>query len=310
MSKISFVVPIFNEEESLNELYKQIKDVLNSDLRGYRYEIIFINDGSVDNSLEVLKQLSKKNSDIHILSFRKNLGKATALNEGFKRAKGDLVVTMDGDLQDDPKNTSLLINKLNEGFDLVVGWKKNRYDPLSKKIPSLIFNFLVGKIAKIPLHDFNSGLKIMKKEVAKEVYLYGELHRFMPVLVFNKGFKVAEVPVIHHPRKYGKSKYGPERLIRGLLDFITVRFLNSYGQKPLHFFGLIGLSSIFIGIIFGSYLSYLHFLGEKIGNRPLLILAVLLILVGFQLLSIGLLAEMMIRKNTKAEGYLPINFES
>lgn len=310
MKKISFVIPVFNEEASLPELIEQIKRVLETKIKNYDYEIIFINDGSNDHSLEVMKKLKEKKAKIKIISFRKNLGKATALNEGFRKARGDLVLTMDADLQDDPINIPNLIEQLNKGYDLVVGWKKKRFDPMSKVIPSAFFNLLVRGISQISLHDFNSGLKIMKKEVAKELYLYGELHRLIPVLAFYKGFKVSEVEVSHHTRKYGSSKYGAERLIRGFLDFITVSFLGRYGQKPLHFFGLIGVVSIFIGSIFGAYLSVLHFMGEKIGNRPLLILSVLLVLAGLQLLSIGLMAEMMIRKNTKVDGALPIDYES
>lgn len=229
---LSLVISVFNEQNSIIELYEQIKLVV-KEYKLSLEEIIFINDGSTDDSLNVLKSI--KDSKVKIISFRHNLGKATVLNQGFKKASGDLIVTMDADLQDDPKNFPQLIEKLNDGFDLVIGWKKERADPFTKVMPSRFFNFFVGKISKISLHDFNSGLKVMKREVARELYLYGGLHRFIPVLAYQRGFKAGEVPVIHHPRKYGKSKYGGDRLIKGFLDFLSVMFLNKYGQRPLLF---------------------------------------------------------------------------
>lgn len=307
---ISFVISVFNEEESLPELIGQIKNVLKEKLKGYNCEIILVNDGSEDHSLDIMKKLEKENPEISVISFRKNLGKAAALNEGFKVAKGGLVVTMDADLQDDASNIPNLLEKLDGKYDLVVGWKKHRFDSLGKVIPSRIFNFFVGKISGVPLHDLNSGLRIMKSEVAKELYLYGEMHRFIPVLAVQRGFKVAEIPVEHNPRKYGSSKYGPERLIRGFLDFLTVLFLNTYGQKPLHFFGLLGTASIIVGVIFATYLSTLHFTGQTIGNRPLLTLSMLLIIAGLQLLSIGFIAEMIVRKESKIDEKLPTDYES
>lgn len=307
---LSFIIPIFNEQESITELYTQLKDLFKSKLKDYLVEIIFINDGSTDNSLGIIKDLAIRNHEIKIISFRCNLGKAMSLNEGFKKTKGDIVATMDADLQDDPKSVAPLIEKLNEGYDLVVGWKKNRLDPFDKIYPSKIFNFFVGKISNIPLHDFNSGLKIMKKEVARELYLYGGLHRFIPVLASQRGFTVSEVPVVHHPRKHGKSKYGEERLIRGFLDFLSVMFINSYGQRPLLFFGLLGTAGILIGLIFAVYLSILHFQGETIGRRPLLTFSMLLILAGLQLFATGFIADMIVRKSTGIDKKLPIDYES
>lgn len=307
---ISFVIPIFNEQNSLRELYDQLKQITKNKLREFTPEIIFINDGSTDNSLKVLKQLHDQDSNVKIISFRRNLGKATALNQGFKKASGDIVVTMDGDLQDGPENIPALIEKLNKGYDLVIGWKEQRHDPLTKLIPSRAFNFFVRIFSKIPLHDFNSGLKVMKSEVAKEVYLYGELHRFIPVLAFQQGFKLSEIPVIHHPRKYGTTKYGWERLLKGFFDFLTVMFLSSFGQRPLHLFGLIGAFGMILGIIFGIYLSVLHFQGISIGTRPLLTLSVLLVVAGLQMLSIGLIAEMIVNKSKSEEKKLPIDYET
>ena len=309
MKKISFIIPVFNEAGGLEKLYQEIKASFSS-LENFKFEIIFVDDGSEDNSLEVIKNLRTRDYRIEIISFRKNLGKSVALSEGFRKSTGDIVVTLDGDLQDDPVNVKNLIAKMDEGFDMVVGWKKDRQDLLSKTISSKIFNFFVRTFSRIPLHDINSGLKIMTKEVAKDLYLYGGLHRFIPVLAFQRGFKVSEIPVIHHPRQFGNSKYGAERIIRGFLDFLAVNFIGAYGQRPLQFFGLLGSASILIGLIFGIYLSILHFLGEKIGDRPLLTFAVLLIITGLQLLSIGFLAEMLIRKGKMIDEKIPIEYET
>ncbi len=308
--KISFVIPVLNEAESINELYKQIKDALLNSLKGYRSEIIFVDDGSIDNSLEIIKDLRSRDYRIEIISFRKNLGKSLALNQGFRKTSGDIVVTLDADLQDDPANIIKMIEKIEEGYDLVVGWKKDRQDSLDKTLFSKFFNFFVRLISKIPLHDFNSGLKVMKREVARELSLYGGLHRFVPMLAFQRGFKICEIPIVHHPRKYGNSKYGAERLIRGFLDFLTVSFIGTYGQRPLQFFGLLGSASIFIGLVFGVYLSVLHFMGYKIGDRPLLILSVLLTITGLQLLSIGFIAEMMVRKETTLDEKIPVKYQT
>ena len=309
MNKISFVTPLFNEQDSLAMLYQQLKSALvNSSLKSYNSEIIFINDGSTDNSLEMLKKIHEKNKSVKIISFRKNLGKSTALNEGFKKSEGDIIVTLDSDLQDGPENIPNLVNKLEEGYDLVVGWKQKRQDPWHKVLASKIFNFFVRISTGVPLHDFNCGLKVMTKEVTENIYLYGELHRFIPVLAAQKGFKVTEIPVVHHPRRLGVSKYGWGRLLKGCFDFLTVMFLGKFGERPLHFFGMLGGIGIFFGLIFGSYLSYLHFQGISIGRRPLLTLSELLILAGLQVLSIGLIAEMIVRKTNSADK-LPIDYE-
>lgn len=306
---ITLVIPLLNEAESLEELYRQIVVVFSKQLKSYRYEIIFINDGSTDQSLAVLKKIKRKaKSVIRIISFRRNYGKAAALNSGFSHTKGDLIITMDADLQDGPENIPLLVSKINEGFDLVVGWKRKRHDPVGKTIPSKAFNFFVGTFSGVSLHDFNSGLKAIKKDVCTELFLYGELHRFIPVLVHQKGYKVTEVPVVHHPRLYGKSKYGWSRLIKGFLDFLTVLFLGKFAQRPMHFFGILGFLCVVAGIAIGLYLTELWFQGESIGRRPLLILAVLLQIAGLQLLSIGLIAEMLVSKLNKSES-LPITTE-
>ena len=295
----SVVIPIFNEAQSLPEVFMGLPNV--------ESEIIYINDGSTDNSRQVLREIKKHNSKIKIINLRRNIGKATALNLGFKKAAGSVIVTMDGDLQDGPENLPVMLAKLSEGFDLVVGWKKRRFDPWGKTIPSKAFNFFVSKVARVSLHDVNSGFKVMRQEAIKELHLYGELHRFIPILIAKRGYSVTEIEVLHHPRKYGRSKYGWDRLIKGFFDFLTVMFLDTYGQKPLHFFGIIGGLSILIGLIFSIYLSILHFQGESIGQRPLLIFAVLLILAGLQLLSTGLVAEMLISKTR--DDKLPIDDE-
>lgn len=234
---ISVIIPVFNENQSLDILYKQLLDQFKSNLKDYNYELIFINDGSTDNSLSILKALHKQDSKIKIISFRRNLGKATVLNQGFKKAAGDTVATLDADLQDGPENLPRLIEKLHSGYDLVVGWRKKRHDSMSKLILSKAFNFFVRILSGIPLHDFNSGFKVMRSEVAKEIYLYSELYRFIPVLAFQQGFRVSEIPVDHHPRKYGITKYGWERLFRGFFDFLTVMFLSGFksrsGEKHL-----------------------------------------------------------------------------
>lgn len=307
---LSFVISVFNEEESLNELYKLIKGVIKDNKKFSNYEIIFINDGSTDRTLEIIKNLHKYDKNIKIISFRKNLGKAQGLNEGFKRSQGDIVVTLDGDLQDGPENIPLLIDKLGVDVDIVVGWKKKRNDSLNKIIPSKTFNYFVRIFSHIPLHDFNSGLKVMKADVAKELHLYGELHRFIPVLAVQRGFKVSEVAVIHHARKYGSSKYGWQRLFKGFFDFLTVMFLGTYSEKPFHLFGLLGIISIFIGIIIGIDLSVLHFQGVNISRRPLLILSVLLIITGLQMVLSGLLAEIIISRRSSPGRDLPIDYET
>ncbi len=304
---ISIVIPVFNEEASLSELIERIKDT--SQENKLNTEIIFINDGSTDATLEEIKKFSQNNSNIHIISFRKNLGKAVALNEGFSRAQGKYIVTLDGDLQDGPENIPMMLKKLEEGVDLVVGWKKKRQDPLGKTIPSKAFNFFVRTFSHVPLHDFNSGLKLMRAEVAKELFLYGELHRFIPVLAYHRGFKVTEVAVNHHPRKYGSSKYGWQRLFKGFFDFLTVMFLGSFKERPLHFFGTLGITCILIGVIIGSYLSVLHFQGVSIGRRPLLNLAVLLVIAGLQVFLSGLIAEMIVNNQSKSTKNLPIDYE-
>jgi glycosyltransferase involved in cell wall biosynthesis len=294
---ISIIVPLYNEEGSLEELIRQIFQAINK--TGLVYEVCFIDDGSTDNSLQKLKQLRKDHSMLKILSFRKNYGKSAALSEGFKLASGKIIITMDADLQDDPAEIPNLIDKINAGYDLVSGWKKKRFDPLGKTLPSKFFNFITARLTGIKIHDFNCGLKAYRREVIKEIPVYGSLHRYLPVLAHWKGFAVDEVVVQHHPRKYGVTKYGIRRFFDGFFDLFTVLFLTRYRQKPLHLFGFFGLGSLSLGFIISLYLSVLWFMGYGIGHRPLLFLGVLLMIVGMQSFSIGLIGEMI--TNLKGE---------
>jgi len=289
---LSIVIPTYNEEKNIPILYKELKSVLNE----YQYEIIFVDDGSSDNTFPIIKSVAQKDKKVKLISFKRNYGKSAALSAGFENAKGDIIITLDADLQDDPKEIPRFIEKINQGYDLVSGWKFKRKDSLTKIISSRFFNFLTSMLTKVKIHDINCGFKAYKKEVLKNINIYGELHRYIPVLAFWKGYKIGEIKVEHHPRMYGKSKYGATRLFKGFLDLITVKFLMSYGSRPLHLFGLIGMLCFLLGAIIGLYLTYLRFLNYKIGDRPLLMLAVLLIVLGVQFISLGLLGEMIISK--------------
>ncbi len=292
---ISIVVPLYNEEESLPELTKAIKKAL---APTYSYEVLFIDDGSTDSSWEVVKQLSYENKEVHGISLRGNYGKSVALQAGFEKASGTYVVTMDADLQDDPEEVPEMISMLKSGLDLVSGWKKERFDPISKTIPSKFFNFVTRKAAGIRLNDFNCGLKAYKREVVESIYLYGELHRYIPMLAKKEGFgRIGEKIVKHHPRKYGKTKFGLSRFINGFLDLITILFVQRYLQKPMHFFGTLGMLLLLAGTVINGYLAYIKLILDKgIGDRPLLFLGILLMVLGIQFLSTGLLGEL-INKN-------------
>lgn len=295
--KYSYIIPLYNEEESITELVNSLTNV--ADKLSSDYEVIFVDDGSTDGSVNVIQKLSGNNNKIKLISFRKNQGKALALQTAFKALNGDIIVTLDADLQDDPQEIPKLVNKLNEGYDLVSGWKEHRRDPRNRLILTKIFNNIVSLFSGLKLHDFNCGLKVYKKEVIHELNIYGELHRFIPVIAHNLGFMVAEVPIIHRPRKYGKSKYGFGRIPKGFLDFMTILFLTNYATRPLHLFGIIGSFLFLVGFIFGLYLTYLRISGETIGQRPLLFLTMLLIVSGFQFIFTGLLAEMILYLSPK-----------
>lgn len=288
---ISVVVPVFNEHGSLLELHNRLRDVL--DPLGHAYEIIFVDDGSDDGSVKLLREIQCADDNVIVVELRRNFGKATALQAGFQIVRGDVVITMDGDLQDDPHEIPRFLETLDEGFDLVSGWKRNRQDPLTKTLPSRLFNFSTSLLTGIPLRDFNCGFKAYRREVVETLDLYGELHRYIPVLAHAKGFRVGEMSVRHHPRRHGKSKYSFERFLRGAFDLLTVLFLSRFQRRPLHLFGLLGLIVTLTGFAIDSYLTVLWFIGERpIGNRPLLALGTLLITIGLQLLIFGLMAEM------------------
>lgn len=288
--ELSILIPLFNEEQSLRELYDKIRNALN---RNQRFEIIFVDDGSTDNSMRILHDLRHRDRRIKIIRFRRNYGKSAALSVGFNHAKGDIIITMDADLQDDPNEIPNLVNEIKKGFDLVSGWKKKRRDPITKTIPSKFFNFVVSKMTGIKLHDFNCGLKAYRKEVVKEIEIYGELHRYIPVLAHWRGFKIGEIVVQHYARKFGKTKYGLGRFWKGFLDLVTTLFTTRYLQRPLHFFGLWGLVFFLIGIGIDAYLVALKFVeGIALSNRPLFLGGILLTIVGVQIISIGLLGEM------------------
>jgi len=290
---ISVVIPVYNEADSIKPLCFELINVLKK--INELFEIIFINDGSTDNSQAVIESCQKNNPQIISLKSRRNFGKATALQMGFSKAKGEVIVTMDGDLQDDPREMEKLIAKLGQGYDLVIGWKKNRQDSFFKKLSSKLFNWVVNLTFKLNLHDYNSGYKAFWAVTTRKIRFYGELHRFIPVFIANAGYKVTEVPVNHRPRKFGKSKYGPGRIFHGLFDLITVLFLTKYRYRPLHLFGYLGLTLFLFGIVGGSYLTWLKLAyHQAIGQRPLLLLSVLLIVIGVQIGLVGLLGELIV----------------
>jgi glycosyltransferase involved in cell wall biosynthesis len=287
---LSLVIPVMNEEGNLRELHSRLTTSLQS--IGRPYEILFIDDGSTDGTWGLIEALRKEDPSIVALRHRRNFGKATALANGFSVARGELVITMDGDLQDDPAEIYRMIDYLNEGYDLVSGWKQNRQDPWGKTAPSRLFNWTVRRVTGVQLHDFNCGFKIYRRDVTDTIRLYGELHRFTPVLAAAEGFRVAELPVRHHPRTWGSSKYGIKRLIKGFLDLITVFFLTNYRQRPMHLFGLPGILAVGIGVLIGLKLTFDRLVqDQQIGTRPLLMLAVLLVVVGTQFFALGLLGE-------------------
>lgn len=289
--KLSIVVPLYNEEESLVELYSQLSRVLCQVEKPV--EIIFVDDGSTDRSFEILSKFHDKDPQVRVFQFRRNYGKSAALALGFNKARGKIIVTLDADLQDDPKEIPNLLKKLDEGYDLVSGWKKKRQDPFVKKVSSKLFNRITCLLTGLKIHDINCGLKAYRREVTDTIKVYGQLHRFLPVLAHWERFKVGEVVVEHHPRKYGKTKFGLSRYTAGLFDLITVLFLTRYTRRPLHLFGLAGLFSFLAGLIISLYLTIERLFYQKyLTNRPLLFLGILLIIVGVQFVSIGLLGEM------------------
>ena len=297
--EVSIVIPLYNEEQSLRELYDQIRNAVG---RMGRYEIIFIDDGSTDGSMRILHELRNRDRRVKIIRFRRNFGKSAALSVGFANAEGNIVITMDADLQDDPAEIPNLISEIKKGFDLVSGWKKKRRDPITKTIPSKFFNFVTSLLTGIKIHDFNCGLKAYRKEVVKEVKIYGELHRYIPVLAHWLGYKIGEMPVLHRARKYGKTKFGIGRFWKGFLDLLTALFTTRYLQRPLHLFGFWGLVFFAAGFLIDLYLAILKIVdGFPLGNRPLFFGGILLIIVGVQFISVGLLGEMISKTRPSAD---------
>ena len=298
---ISVVIPLYNEEESLRELHRRLGNALGP--LGRRWEVIYVNDGSTDGSLDVLRELYNEFENVKVLSFGKNLGKSAGLSVGFDEAEGDVVFTMDADLQDDPAELPKMLALVEEGHDLVSGWKKERHDPLSKRLPSKLYNAVTGRLSGVRLHDMNCGLKAYRKQVVKTIRVYGELHRYTPVLAHWAGFKVTEVPVTHHAREFGRSKFGAERFVRGFFDLLTVLFLRRYVTRPLHLFGMLGAVLFSAGFLAGVYLTVIKIMGEAIGRRPLLTLSILLMVVGVQFVSFGLLGEMVANLRSEELSY-------
>ena len=299
---VTVVVPVYNEEESIPDLYTQLTQVLSRLDRSY--EILLIDDGSKDRSFELLKELNERDKHVRVIRFRRNFGQTAAFAAGFEHARGDVVITIDADLQNDPNDIPKLLEKMDEGYDIVSGWRIDRKDPFfSRRLPSLIANRLISETTSVRLHDYGCSLKAYRGEVAKNVNLYGEMHRFIPALASWMGTRTAEIPVNHRARQFGKSKYGISRTIRVFLDMLTVRFLLSYSTRPLHVFGSIGLVTSGLGILVGLYLTVVKILlGQDIGSRPLLMLAILLIVIGVQMVTMGLLGEMVARTYHEAQG--------
>jgi len=305
---ISVVIPLLNEDESLKELHDWIAKVMQSNR--FLYEIIFIDDGSTDNSWEVIEELSQQNSSVKGIRFQKNYGKSQALNAGFLAAKGDVVITMDADLQDSPDEIPELHDLIaKDNFDLISGWKKKRYDStIRKNLPSKLFNAAARKTSGLHLHDFNCGLKAYKNEVIKNIDVYGEMHRYIPVLAKNEGFnKIDEKVVIHQARKYGKTKFGMSRFINGFLDLITIWFLSKFGKRPMHLFGLLGSLMFFIGFCFALYLGidklFINPTGRLLTNRPQFYLSIVAMIIGTQLFLAGFIGELILRSKRDEERY-------
>jgi glycosyltransferase involved in cell wall biosynthesis len=300
---ISVIIPSYNEEESIVELSISLKKVF--ERMHANYEVIFIDDGSSDDSFQKIREVNRLNNRFKCIKFKRNYGKSAALSEGFKAAKGDIIITMDADLQDDPEEIPSLIQKLNQGYDMVSGWKKKRYDPFIKRISSKFFNFVTSKLVGLKLHDYNCGLKAYKKEVTKNIKIYGEMHRYIPAIAYISGYRITEITVTHHPRKFGKTKFGSSRFIKGLLDLLTVLFTSKFIKRPLHFFGVIGIISFIAGFGILIYLTILKFFESvPISNRPLFMIGILFAIVGIQFISLGLIAEMITKTSLENDNII------
>ena len=305
---ISLVIPLLDEEGSLKELHNWIVEIMESN--DYSYELIFIDDGSNDNSWNIIRSLSLKNKNVRGIKFLKNFGKSQALHAGFDIAKGDVVITMDADLQDSPAEIPEMYNLIkHNNFDLVSGWKKKRYDNfLAKNLPSKLFNWAASKVSGIKLNDFNCGLKAYQNNVIKTIEVYGEMHRYIPVLAANQGYKkITQKVVAHQPRKYGKTKFGMERFINGFLDLITIWFTSKFGKRPMHFFGFLGLIMLFTGVSFAGYIGidklYFNPSGRLITERPEFFIALITMVIGTQFFIAGFLGEIILKSKSHKERY-------
>ena len=300
---ISVVIPLLNEEESLPELARQLENVLERVARG-KYEVLFVDDGSTDDSFRVIQDIHARNQRFKAIRFRTNHGKSAALAIGFSECKGDIVITMDADLQDDPNEIPSLVAKLEEGYDLVSGWKRKRHDPWHKTMPSKLFNAVTSRMSGIRLHDFNCGLKGYRREVIENVQVYGEMHRYIPALAHWEGFRVTEIPVQHRARQHGVSKFGMSRFLKGYLDLLTVMFTTRYIKRPLHFFGAVGSLFAVVGFVTDLYLVIEWSLGRtSLSNRPLALFGAAMIIVGVQLISIGLIGELIVKNNLEHQKF-------
>jgi glycosyltransferase involved in cell wall biosynthesis len=298
---LSIVIPIFNEGKNIEPLHFRLKEALD----GFRvgYEIIMVDDGSTDGSFEILKGVQAKDPLLRVVRLRRNFGQTAAFAAGFDYARGEVIVTLDADLQNDPADIPALLAKIEEGYDVVSGWRVERKDPfLTRRLPSMVANLLISEVTGVRLHDYGCSLKAYRREVIENLNLYGELHRFIPALASWMGISLAEVPVSHQERRFGRSKYGLSRTIKVLLDLLTVRFLLSYSTRPIHIFGSVGLLAFIAGILLGGYLTYIKFAyHQDIGGRPLLLLAILLMVVGIQAVTMGLLGELIVRTYHEAQ---------
>jgi dolichol-phosphate mannosyltransferase len=310
MASLSVIVPLYNERESLSELSRRLFEALDDrELQAcfgdkFSMEVIMIDDGSTDGSADLVREMIAERPEIRLISFNRNYGKTAALSAGFRAASGEVIITVDADLQDEPSEFRPLVMKIREGFDMVSGWKQQRNDPWTKTMPSKLFNWSTRLFSGIPLHDFNCGIKAYRRDLAKSLDLHGDMHRYIPVLAQWNGFRVTEIPVRHHPRKYGKSKFGTGRFFAGLFDFLSVMFITRYLRRPMHFFGMMGLGSFLFGLTISLYVTLDKILNHRpVSNRPILFLGILLIILGVQLFSTGLLGEMLSTPQSRAAEY-------
>ncbi len=293
--KISIIIPVLNEEKNIEVLYMEIQEV--SKLSSHKFEIVFVDDGSTDGSLPLLESIQSKNPQVIVIALRKNFGQTAALSAGFDMASGEIIIAMDADLQNDPADIPLLLEKIEEGYDVVTGWRYDRKDPFfSRRLPSQIANKIISWTTNVKLHDYGCTLKAFKREVIKSIHLYGEMHRFIPAIASGMGISITEVKVNHRPRRFGSSKYGISRTIRVILDLVTVKFLLSYSTRPIHVFGTLGLLSGGVGFLIATIMTFQRqFYGMAMSDRPLLFLSILLMFVGVQFITMGLIAEMLSR---------------